>query len=150
MVQRLRAVSRARPLVALTEALHWLDPSALELLDLMVKAIASAPVLMIQTARPEYESPLTSAGHHSSLVVGRLGRDEVTELVAELAPKGRATPDLAKVAERADGVPLFLEEVLRTVGEDGPDAIATVPPTLRDALAARLDRLGESKSIAQI
>lgn len=149
MVRWLLAVARDRPLVVLTEDLHWLDPSSLELLDLMARAIVSAPVLMVHTARPEYESPLTSAGHHSSLVIGRLGRDEVTELVAELAPKGRATSELAKVAERTDGVPLFVEEVLRTAGEEGADAIATVPPTLRDALAARLDRLGGSKSIAQ-
>ena len=149
MVQWLLAVARDRPLVVLTEDLHWLDPSSVELLDLMASAIVSAPVLMVQTARPDYESPLTPAGHHSSLVVGRLGRDEVAELVAELAPEGRKTPDLAKVAERAEGVPLFLEEVLRTAGEEDPDAIATVPPTLRDALAARLDRLGEWKSIAQ-
>jgi class 3 adenylate cyclase len=147
MVRWLLSVAAARPLVVLTEDLHWLDPSSLELLERMSRAIVEAPVLMIQTARPEYVSPLAPADHHARLTIPPLDDDDVLDLVSQLVGDRRDSDAVAKIAARGDGVPLFVEEVLRSAGDDGE--IATVPTTLRDALAARLDRLGTAKTIAQ-
>ena len=149
MTHWLLAVARGRPLVVLTEDLHWLDPSSLELLDRMGRAIVTAPVLMLQTARRDFVSPWPSSSHHARITIDPLDNDEVAELVARLAPEGLEPAALARVVARTDGVPLFVEEVLRAA-EYGDDRDDTVPPTLRDSLAARLDRAGSTKSVAQI
>jgi class 3 adenylate cyclase/tetratricopeptide (TPR) repeat protein len=148
MVEWLIAVSADRPLVVLTEDLHWLDPSSTELLERMALAIESRPVLMIQTSRPELVPPL-AVDHLTVITLERLVSDEVEELVARIAPDHASPAQLARVVERAGGVPLYVEEVLRASTDDELELGTAVPPTLRDALAARLDRLGDAKGIAQ-
>jgi class 3 adenylate cyclase len=147
MVRWLLAVAQTRPLVVLTEDRQWLDPSSLELLDRMIEAIEDTPVLMLQTERVEAGTVRHGGRDAHEILLPRLDHGEVAELIERLAPSGHDADVLARIAARADGVPLFLEEVLRTTSEDGQSE--SVPSTLRDALAARLDRLGDAKPVAQ-
>lgn len=146
MVRWLLAAAQTRPLVVLTEDRQWLDPSSLELLDRMIDAIADTSVLMLQTERIEAGTARQGRGEHE-ILVRQLDAQEVAELINRLAPSEQDAQALARVATRAEGVPLFLEEVLRATSEDGETE--SVPSTLRDALAARLDRLGDAKPVAQ-
>jgi TOMM system kinase/cyclase fusion protein len=153
-------LSEREPVVVVMEDLHWADPTTLELLGQLVKEVPSARVLAVLTARPEFSPAWATAGV-APVQLGRLTRAESEELIARTA-EGRDLPRavLDRVAERTDGVPLFIEELTRTVVESGvlsqPGRGAEIagapeiPATLRDSLAARLDRLGRAKETAQL
>jgi class 3 adenylate cyclase/predicted ATPase len=150
------------PVLVVAEDLHWSDPSSLELLALLVKLVAELPVLMIATHRPEIA--LDWQGEHvEALTVERLNRQQSRDLLRRLTgDKPLPAEILAKMIERTDGIPLFIEEMTKAVMESGvlEDAgdhyelarsapASTIPATLRDSLMARLDRLAEVKSVAQ-
>ncbi len=150
------------PVLVVAEDLHWSDPSSLELLALLVKVVAELPVLMIATHRPEIA--LDWQGEHvEALTVERLNRKQSRDLLRRLTGDKALPADiLAKMMERTDGIPLFIEEMTKAVMESGALEDAgdhyelarsapanTIPATLRDSLMARLDRLAEVKSVAQ-
>jgi tetratricopeptide (TPR) repeat protein len=144
------ALSERQPLVLLTEDLHWCDPSSLELLGRLIEQSATARVLLVVTARPEFTSPWPSRSNLTTMHLARLTRGKAREMVASLG--GRALP--ADVVEtlvaRADGVPLYLEELTKPVLEPGAaQTIEAIPATLQDSLLARLDRLSTAKDVAQ-
>ncbi|WP_437317629.1 TOMM system kinase/cyclase fusion protein [Sorangium sp. So ce385] len=156
-------MAEKQPVVLLVEDLHWADPSTMELVAQLVAEVGSARVLALFAARPELAPPWpASAVLH--LRIERLGRAEVEQLAMRVTG-GRPLPAevLAALAERTDGVPLFVEELLLTmigggalVEREGGYALAgplaglSIPGTLRDLLVARLDRLGRAKETAQI
>ena len=145
--------ARLQPLVMLVEDLHWLDPSTLELLQLLTEQGATAPLMLLYTARPEFRAPWPMHMHHSQIALNRLSPRDVREMVALVAARNSlASANVEAVVERAVGVPLFVEELTRAVLESGKAGTTTheIPATLHDSLMARLDRMGSAKEVIQI
>jgi len=146
------------------EDAHWIDPTSRELLDLTIERIRSLPVLLIVTFRPEFQPPWTGQPQVTMLALNRLDRHDQTLLVTQIAG-GKALPDevIDQIIDRTDGVPLFVEELTKSVLESGvlreeagryvldralpPFAI---PTTLHASLMSRLDRLASVRLVAQI
>jgi len=153
-----------RPLVLVVEDLHWIDPSTLELLGRLVARSADKSVLLVFTFRPDFEIPWKDGGARVHIGLHPLTRDQISALCTSVAG-GRALPTevLGELVTRADGVPLFAEELTRTVLEsdllserDGQWVLArsrrnlAIPSTLQESLMARLDGVGASKQLAQL
>ena len=131
------------------EDAHWVDPTSRELLDLTVERVRSLPVLLVVTFRPEFQPPWTGQAQVSVLTLNRLDRRDRTVLVEQIAG-GKTLPDevVAQIAERTDGVPLFIEELTKSVVESGVPLMG-IPTTLHDSLMARLDRSASVRLVAQ-
>jgi class 3 adenylate cyclase/predicted ATPase len=162
---QLEAEARRGTVLMIFEDAHWIDPSSRELLDLTVDRVRRLPVLLVITFRPEFQPPWGGQAHVASLALNRLGERDGVELVQKLAGNAALSPDVvAEIVERADGVPLFVEELTKAVLESAAqgDQVAallattsltalSVPVTLHASLMARLDRLGPAvKEIAQV
>ncbi len=151
LVDHLVFLSDAAPVLFVLEDAHWVDASTMELLTGLIDSIENAPVLAIITGRPEFTAPWSGRDHVASLALSRLGKRHCAELVAGIALKSAIAADLLEeILARTDGVPLFVEELTRTVTESSAANQLSVPATLQDSLMARLDRLGPAKEIAQI
>jgi class 3 adenylate cyclase len=139
------------PVLLILEDAHWIDATTLELTTRLADSIASARLLAVVTARPDFAPPWQARPHATLLTLGRLGRADCTRLVASVAAShGLSAETVAAIVAKTDGVPLFAEELTKSmmeaVGRDG----AAVPATLKDSLMARLDRLGEAREVAQL
>ena len=146
------AAARTQPVVLAFEDLHWADPTSLDLMRTLADRGAQAPLLIIATTRPEFRPPWSVRSHHSVISLSPLDRAQVARMVGKLASRHALSKEVIEgVSERTGGVPLFVEEVTRLLlerdAQGGPQAI---PPTLQQSLAARLDRLGEAREVAQI
>jgi class 3 adenylate cyclase/tetratricopeptide (TPR) repeat protein len=151
LIDHLIGLSAAEPVLLVLEDAHWIDPTTQELLTRLIDSIESARVLVIITARPEFASPWAGRGHVASLALTRLGKTQCAEIVAGIAAAQSITADLVEeILAKTDGVPLFVEELTRTVAESQSPNRLAVPATLQDSLMARLDRLGPAKEVAQI
>jgi predicted ATPase len=142
--------ARTQPLVSVIEDLHWVDPSTLELIQLLVEQGATAPLLLLYTARPEFHPPWPLRAHHAQLTLSRLSAREVRTMVGEVASsKALSDATVATVVERTGEVPLFVEELTRAVLESGEAKFKgrAIPVTLHDSLMARLDRLGSARQV---
>ena len=160
--RQLTRLTRSKPVLMIFEDLHWIDPTTQEVLDLFIRQIEQLPVLLIATFRPEFLAPWADQPYVTMLTLNRLSRRESEALVLQLAAKTVPLPSdlIEEIVERGDGVPLFLEEVTKTVvdaapvrrsGSATPRPSLSVPPTLHASLMARLDRIGSAaKEIAQI
>jgi tetratricopeptide (TPR) repeat protein len=146
------ALTRDLPVVIAIDDLQWIDPSTLEFVQILVEQGATAPLMLIGTARPEFRPPWPERAHHAQIMLGRLNDRQICELVRETST-GLDTAVIEAVMKRADGVPLFAEELTRLLANDGayatPAMLGDIPATLRDSLSARLDRLGPARDIAQ-
>ena len=153
LVGWLFGAARAQPIVMAVEDLHWFDASTLEVLQLLIEQGASSRLLLLSTARPEFQAAWTQRTHHTHLTLNRLIARDVRALVGQVVSTKALSGDaIDQVIERTGGVPLFVEELTRAVLETG-DAKPTahqIPATLHDSLMARLDRLGPAKEVAQI
>ena len=148
----LLSAARVQPVVMAMEDLHWVDPSTLELTQMLAEQVATAPLMLLCTARPEFRASWPMRAHHAQITLSRLSdrdtREMVTRIVARMAP---ARDVIDTVVKRTDGVPLFAEELTRLLLEsDGRSLTREIPATLRDSLTARLDRLGPAKEVAQV
>ena len=153
LVEWALGTARAQPTIFAIEDLHWIDPSTLELLQLLVEQGAAAPMLLLYTARPEFRVPWPMRSHHTQITLNRLNVRNVRTMVAQVAAQKALSEDtIAAVIERTGGVPLFVEELTRTVLESGNAKLSgrQIPVTLHDSLMARLDRLGPAKEVAQV
>jgi class 3 adenylate cyclase len=144
--------ARLQPLVILLEDLHWVDASTLELFQLLVEQGATAPLLLLATARPDFRVPWPLRSHHTQLTLSPLPKKHARALVEAVAARAALpAPVVDAVIARTDGVPLFAEELTRAAVETGTTAVEDIPATLADSLMARLDRLGpQAKEVAQI
>ncbi len=147
--------SERHPLYCPWEDLHWADPSTLELLTLLIDHVPTARLYLLLTFRPEFTPPWSPRSHLSHLTLSRLGRGQVTQMVAQIAGDRALAPELLQqIVAKTDGVPLFVEELTKMVVESGdtdhPTLPHAIPTTLQDSLMARLDRLGPAKEIAQL
>jgi predicted ATPase len=164
LIEQLAGLARERPVLVLYEDVHWVDPSTLELLDLLIERVRALPALVVLTFRPEFSPPWTGQGHVTALPLNRLGRRQGATIVAQLT-KGKPLPTEVQeeIVARTDGIPLFVEELTKTVLESGllEDSgdhyelggslpSLAIPTTLHDSLMARLDRHAPVKEVAQI
>ena len=148
----------------LFEDAHWADATSLELLDLTVERVRQLPVLALFIMRPEFEPSWVGLPNVSTLMLGRLARDNVESIVTQVTG-GRTLPTevMNQIIAKTDGNPLFVEELTKAVLEggilvkdaegyrlDGPLPPLAIPATLQDSLMARLDRLAPVKEIGQI
>ena len=153
LVEWLLGAARRQPLIIVIEDLHWADPSTLELLQLLVEQGATARLLLLYTARPEFRAQWPPLMHHTQVTLNRLSARNVRTMVEEVAAhKALSEETIAAVVERTSGVPLFIEELTRAVLESGNARLtgSQIPVTLHDSLMARLDRLGLAKEVAQV
>jgi class 3 adenylate cyclase/predicted ATPase len=152
MVEWAIAGARNQPLVLVLEDLQWFDPTSIDLVHALSDRCAQAPILLLATARLEFRPPWRSQPHHKVISLAPLDEAQVQRIIAELAVRRTLSADvMRRVSERAGGVPLFVEEVTRLLLERGqPGGLQAIPPTLQQSLAARLDRLGEAREVAQI
>ena len=164
LVDIIEAAARQQPSVMLFEDAHWADPTTLEVLDLLIDRVKTVPLLVVLTHRPEFQSRWSEQGHVGALNLSKLTRTQSAAMVSALAG-GKALPAalLEQILTRTDGVPLFVEELTKSILESGELKEAgdhyeyagsaravTIPATLRDSLMARLDRFMPVKEIAQI
>jgi class 3 adenylate cyclase/predicted ATPase len=146
------AAAATQAVVLAFEDLHWADPTSLDLMRALAERGAQAPLLLIATMRPEFRPPWSVRSHHSVISLSPLDRAQVARMVDELTSRHALSKEVVEgLSERTGGVPLFVEEVTRLLLERGVDGGAqAIPPTLQQSLAARLDRLGPAREIAQI
>ena len=160
----LSAEARRQPVLVIVEDLHWIDPSTLELLSLLIDQGASARLCLVLTTRPEFRPPWAMVAHLTTLTLRRFAPAQVTRLATHVAGDKALPPTvLEEVVRKTDGVPLFVEELTKVVLESGllqeredryeltgPLPPLAIPATLHDALMARLDRLAAAKLVAQL
>lgn len=164
LADQLFALARRAPVLVLLEDAHWIDPTTRELFDSVIQLIGQRRVMLLVTCRPEFQNPWGSHSHVTSLTLNRLGQRQCADLIGEVVG-GRPLPATITraIIERADGVPLFVEELTKSVLEsrllretdgglvvDGPLSPLAIPTTLQGSLLARLDRLSTTREVAQI
>jgi class 3 adenylate cyclase/predicted ATPase len=138
------------PVVVLLEDAHWSDPTTMEWLDHLASRIEATPVLVLVTHRTGWTPRWSEARDVRSLALARLPGAEVTRLIERIAGEQRLAPDVvAEIVSRADGIPLFAEELAKMVLESDGGSPRDIPMTLRDSLTARLDRIPGGKEVAQ-
>ncbi len=148
LVRQLLVLSQREPALVVLEDAHWSDPTTLELIERILGAVERARVMVLITSRPDQQPRFDAFPHMSSVALNRLGRDGVEQIVRELSSDSQLAPELIdEIITKTDGVPLFAEELTKTVLETGG---TEVPATLHDSLMARLDRIGEVKEVAQV
>ena len=153
-----------RPMLLVWEDLHWADPTTVEMLDLLIDQVPTVPMLVVGTYRPEFVPPWQQRSHITPIILSRLEKPEVREIVKNIGG-GKSLPEsvLEHIIDKADGVPLFVEELTKTIleagvlGEDKDKYILTgslsdvnVPETLQDSLMARLDKVPILREVAQL
>ena len=163
LTQLERSAARQAVLI-IFEDIHWIDPTSLELLALAVARVPQLRVLLLITARPEFTPPWPSHAHVTTVALNRLNRRDGAALVGRVTA-GKILPEevMNQILARTDGVPLFVEELTKTVLEsrllrerdghyvlDRPLPSLAIPTTLHASLMARLDRLGSVREVAQI
>jgi class 3 adenylate cyclase/predicted ATPase len=164
LIELIETIAAQHPVLMIFEDVHWIDPTSQELLVTVVDRIVDRRVLLVITARPEFVPPWPHHSHISLIALTRLGRRDGAALVDQVAD-GKALPAevVNQIVSRADGVPLFLEELTKTVLEGDfveqrngryvlskPLPALAIPTTLQGSLMARLDRSVLAKEIAQI
>lgn len=158
------ALAARQPVLLMVDDLHWVDPSTLEVLTLLVEQTPTVPLYLVLTCRPTFQVPWGSRSYLTQITLPRLPRAQVERMVTSLTGGKTLPPEvLRRVVDGTDGVPLFVEELTKAVLETGvlrdaedhyevtaPLPTLAIPTTLHDSLMARLDRLGPAKSVAQL
>ena len=164
LTRQLLGLACSRPALLLIEDVHWIDATTLEAISRSISLIKTSPVFLLITFRPEFMPPWLEQSQVTMLQLNRLPREQVGAMVIDVA-NGKELPREVydQIISRTDGVPLFVEELTKTVLESGqlhavgdryiataPLPSLAIPATLHDSLIARLDRLASIKEIAQI
>jgi predicted ATPase len=164
LVAILLELAERQPVLFILEDLHWTDPTTLELLGLLLDQTPTASMLVLLTCRPYFQPPWHHRSYVSEITVNRLPHAQVEQIITGMT-HGKTFPAavLQQIIARTDGVPLFIEEITKSLLESGQlEAVDghyelsgafstfTIPATLQDSLMARLDRLGTAKGIAQL
>ncbi|MGH6912346.1 MAG: ATP-binding protein, partial [Geminicoccales bacterium] len=164
LLEQLTGLAAHAPVLMICEDAHWIDPTTIELFQLIVDRAQRLPILVVMVFRPDFTPPWSGYPHITSLALGRLGHRQAAALVARVAG-GKALPSevFDQIMARTDGIPLFVEELTKTILESGlledagdqyvltgPLPPLAIPATLHDSLMARLDRLAPVKEVAQL
>ena len=157
-------IAAQQPVLFVMEDLHWVDPSTLEFLSLLVDQGPTSRILALLTFRPDFSPPWTGRSHLTQVTLPRLPRRQAAEMAGRVAhSKTLPAEVMEQVVAKTDGVPLFVEELTKMVLESGllqereeryeltgPLPPLAIPTTLHDSLMARLDRLATVKAMAQL
>lgn len=158
----LMAASKKLPLLIIVEDAHWIDPTSLQLMQLLVDQVGSMAALILVSYRAPYGSPWVDHPARHAIALDRLDRANANAIVTSVAGEGNLPPALIEqIVDKTDGIPLFVEEMTKMVldtdaaQERSVDAPLSLPPaqlptTLLDSLNARLDQLAPAKRVAQI
>src|SRR5262249_36345403 len=160
----LRRIAAQQPVLLVMEDLHWVDPSTLEFLSLLVDQGPTARILALYTFRPDFSPPWTGRSHLTQVTVPRLPQRQAVAVIHQVAHRKTLPSEVVEqIVARTDGVPLFVEELTKMVLESGllrerdegyeltgPLPPLAIPATLHDSLMARLDRLATVKALAQL
>jgi predicted ATPase len=164
LMQILEAFSSRGPMLLVAEDLHWIDPSSDELVGMFIDRLKGLPILAILTARPEFQSHWYDRPHVLHMALSPLERSDSLAMI-ELLCGDKKIPGsvIGQIADKTDGLPLFIEDLTRDVLETAAlqetasgvstpreDSSFAIPTTLTDSLMSRLDRLGSAKAVAQI
>ena len=160
LAKQIIGLARHNPVLMIFEDAHWVDPTTLDVIGTIVDQIQDATVLLVITYRPEFAPPWSGYSHVTLHSLNRLTRRQGAEMVANVTGS-KALPEemLEQIIAKTDGVPLFVEELTKTVLEASTEGqknhgaaeiTAAIPATLQDSLMARLDRLEAGKEVAQI
>ena len=153
-----------QPVLMVFEDAQWMDPTSREVLDLIIEHVPRLPVLLIITHRPEFVPPWFGYPHVMRLALDRLPLLQRAEMVRRVAGDKTLPREIAdQIVERADGIPLFIEELTKAVVESGvaaevrgryqttgPLTALAIPTSLHASLLARLDRLASIREVAQV
>jgi class 3 adenylate cyclase len=164
LVAWLLAEAAQQPVLAVWEDLHWADPSSLELLGLLLDQVPTTRLFIVLTCRPEFRPPWPPRSYVTPLTLSRLTRPQIEELALRVTgEKPLPVEVVQQIVAKTDGIPLFVEELVKTILESGlvreedsryvltgPLPPLAIPATLQDALMARLDRLAAVKDVAQL
>jgi class 3 adenylate cyclase/predicted ATPase len=164
LVAWLLAEAERQPVLVVWEDLHWVDPSSMDFLSVLIDQTPTAPLLTLLACRPEFVPPWPARSHVTQLTLPRFTRPQIEEMVRHTAGGKRLPAEVVQqIVAKTDGVPLFVEELTKTIMESGllretaesyelmgPLPVLAIPTTLQDALMARLDRLGTAKGLAQL
>lgn len=164
LVKRTAVMSTKHPVLWLIEDAHWIDASTLELVALALARLSTSRVLLLVTARPGFDAPFAGHRAFARLQLSRLDRTGTRNVVMQVT-RGKELPAavLDEILVKADGLPLFIEEITRAVIEsgglretsegyqlEGSTHKLTIPASLHDSLMARLDRLAPLKALTQL
>jgi predicted ATPase len=157
---QVEGLSAKQPVLMVFEDVHWSDPTTREFLDRLIERVRQLSVLVVITFRPEFVAPWIGLLHVTQISLGRLSLRESGEMVRHVAGAEDLPQEIVdKIIERTDGIPLFIEELTKSVLERGlqrrvgsgrDTAVIAIPTTLQGSLLARLDRLAPTREVAQI
>jgi class 3 adenylate cyclase/tetratricopeptide (TPR) repeat protein len=160
LLARIARLSEAKPVLMIAEDLHWIDATSLELLDLLVRRAQDLRIMVVATFRPAFRARWTDLPGVTILEPGRLDDDSTREICSHIAGESLPPDVLRQIVARCDGIPLFAEELTKTVveasaadqglGATAAGRAAAIPLSLHDSLVARLDRLGPARQVANI
>jgi len=160
----IEAMAARQMVLMVVEDVHWIDPSTQEFIDQLIERCRSSRLLLVITFRPEFAAPWSGSAHVTAYTLNNLSRRDCAALISGVTG-GKDLPDEVQkqIVAQTDGVPLFVEELTKTVLEsgllregdqafvlDGPLPALAIPASLQDSLMARLDRLGTAKEVAQL
>ena len=164
-IEQLEGLSAKQHVLVVLEDIHWIDPTSLELLSAVIGSVRHCRVLFLMSFRPDFHPPWQDQSHMTVIELPRMDRDQSLALIEQVTQGKRLPADVQRqIVLKTDGVPLFIEELTKTVLDSGllreveghyhliaeslpPFAI---PTTLQDSLMARLDRLSTVKEVAQL
>src|SRR3981189_2437720 len=148
------AMQRRTPVLVVVEDAHWIDPSTTEHVGQMLTDMASQRLFVLLTARPEFRAPWSNSSPMVTLPLARLSRRETEAMIRGVPLDELPAAMLAQLVAKTDGVPLFIEELTKSVAESrsnvGFGAAIEIPATLQAALTSRLDRLAPIRQIIQV
>jgi predicted ATPase/class 3 adenylate cyclase len=164
ILHALFALAGQQPLLLIVEDLHWVDPSTLELIELLVDQVPTARIFTLFTCRPEFRVTWPSRTHVTQITLNRLTRKQTHAIIERLVGGKRLPAEVQQqITAKTDGIPLFVEELTKAVLESDllreemadyalarPLGPLAIPATLHDSLMARLDRLDSAKAVAQV
>ena len=153
LVALVLAMTEVEPVILLVEDLHWLDATTLTWLERLIDQAATAPLLLVMTIRPNtLDIPWGSRARVVQIALGALSSQDTEQLIELLSGDTKLTDRVQQhIVAKTDGVPLFVEELTRSMLEGGESGDwRELPTTLRDSLTARLSRLGTAKEVAQL
>jgi predicted ATPase len=160
---QVEALARSQPVLMVFEDAHWTDPTSQEAFGRVVDRLRTLRVLLVVTFRPEFEPPWIGRPYVTALTINRLPQRDIEAMIDRVVGN-KFIPSSVRhdIIERTDGIPLFVEEMIKAVLEAGseeeaertaagmPSTALAVPASLHASLMARLDRLGSAKDVAQV
>jgi class 3 adenylate cyclase/predicted ATPase len=164
LVAQVEGLSGREPVLMVYEDVHWSDPTTRESLDVLIDRVSKLRVLVVITFRPEFNGPWVGRPQVTLLSLNRLPQRQRAEMITRVTGGKSLPKEIAdQIIDRTDGVPLFIEELTKSVVESGlvtvsgdsyavtgPAVPPAIPTTLQASLLARLDRLAPTREIAQI